>query len=182
MRPARTGFFGDVNTTYLGLCGSNSLKGIIATVYSEYPIHPRGQHVTIWEGTLLKHDRSLILNEIYFLTWSSSANLPIFEYAATPKALLLSSLWYVPRLHSHNLIHQVKQGSIASSVLMVKTLLDGLSNDTESDCIKGALYTLRLGDLPGVAVSRFPERFFVTLLWGQKYEKVSTRVCDKLRI
>ena len=46
MRPARTGSFGDVNTTYLGLCGSNSLKGTIATVYSEYPINPQRQHVT----------------------------------------------------------------------------------------------------------------------------------------
>lgn len=60
---------------------------------------------------------------------------------------------------------------------MVNTLLDGLLKDTESDCIKGALYTLRLGDLPSVAVSRFPERFFVTLLWGQKYEKVG--ICGR---
>jgi hypothetical protein len=61
-------------------------------------------------------------------------------------------------------------------------LLDGLGKDTESDRIKGALYTLRLGDLATVAVSRFPERFFVTLLEGQKYEKVGTCGCKELRI
>jgi hypothetical protein len=65
---------------------------------------------------------------------------------------------------------------------MVKTMLDGLVKDTDSDCIKGALYTLRLGDLPAVAVSRFPERFFVTLLWGQKYEKVGIRGRGGLQI
>lgn len=65
---------------------------------------------------------------------------------------------------------------------MIKTLLDGLLKDTESDRIKGALYTLRLGDLPAVAVSRFPERFFVTLLWGQKYEKVGIHGYDEVRI
>jgi hypothetical protein len=65
---------------------------------------------------------------------------------------------------------------------MVKTLLDGLARDTESDRIKGALYTLRLGDLPAVAVSRLPDWFFVTLLWGQKFEKVGIRGCDELRI
>ena len=41
MRPAKTGSFGDVNMIYLGLCGLNSLKETIATVYSEYPIDPQ---------------------------------------------------------------------------------------------------------------------------------------------
>src|SRR5258706_15323605 len=91
MHPARTGSFGDVSTTYLGSCGSSLPKGTIATVYSEYFFYSKGQHVTGWQDSLLKLDRSLILNEICSLTWSSSANLRIFEYAATPRALLLSS-------------------------------------------------------------------------------------------